>query len=227
MLPTGWCPGSCRACDMWLGSRPGPRPATHLQTRAGPPTRGWSAASGGCSPPPSAPRRPRAAGPRTPGPGPGTWLSGCWVCRRLWPFHLHLQGTHGGRSWTARPALTPWGEEGRGRQARPWPPASQGPRERDQRLSKRGLHWGGGVRPSAEPPQAAWRPTHRPGPRLSTTPWAPGSTPAADPGPCREARSPEARPGPPEPRNFLRPQGPGQTNGSCSLCLALAMTHRP
>lgn len=50
------------------------------------------------------------AGPQTPGPGLGTWLFGCWVCRRLWPFRRHLQGdTRKGPRWTVRTALVLWG----------------------------------------------------------------------------------------------------------------------
>lgn len=91
--PCAVCPPSrpSRALAQRCGAR------AHLQTRAGPPTRGWSAASGGCSPPPSAPRTRRGAGPRGPGPGPGTWLSGRWVCPRPWPCRRRLRETGRGR----------------------------------------------------------------------------------------------------------------------------------
>lgn len=55
------------------------------------------------------------AGPQTPGPGPGTWLFGYWVCQRLWLSHHHLQGTHGkGYSWTGRQNSHGGGEGGGG-----------------------------------------------------------------------------------------------------------------
>lgn len=85
-----------RCAGSWRGqaqgcSRPPLHPHAHLRTRAGPPTRGWSAASGGCSRPPSARRTRRGAGPRGPGRGRGTWLSGCWACPRPWPSRRRLR----------------------------------------------------------------------------------------------------------------------------------------
>lgn len=163
---------------MWLGSRPGPRPATHLQTRAGPPTRGWSAASGGCSPPPSAPRRPRAAGPRTPGPGPGTWLSGCWVCQRLWPSHLHLQGTHGGAELDCEASAHAVGGRGAGAASEALATCFPGPPGERPAALKEGTALGG-VGPTVRRAPAGCMAAHPP-PRAETEHDALG--PRLDPG---------------------------------------------
>lgn len=99
------------------------------------------------------------AGPRTPGPGPGTWLFGCWVGQRALSSRCPLQG-HKGEGAALHPAHGPctdgrWGHpavRGGGVARRPRPGREPGTRR-------------GG--PDCQPPTQtpAQRPVRTTGPR--------------------------------------------------------------